>query len=166
MCMSATLPKSASILHPLLCFLRSTFQSLLGLLGLLLCKQAMQGTSVITADSPVCINFSPDLKKVNMSKPGITSSSFIPAQDPDILPSQLGFWGLTALGLQSVTLSLMAKKTPPSPSMKHWEDLLKMSSHELEIKIFNVVLPLLGIFGHFSFLSSQTVIFHCLAWLG
>lgn len=147
--MSVILPKSASILHPLLRFLRSTFQSLLGLLGLLLCKQAMQGTSVITVDSSVCINFSPDLKTVNMSKPGIISSSFSPAQESDILPFQLGFWGLAALGF--------AKKTPPSPSpsMKHQDELLKRALSQTWNEVFNVFLPLLGICGHLSSLCRR-----------
>lgn len=110
-CMSETLPKSASILHPLLHFLRSTFQSLLGLLGLLLCKQAMQGTSVITVDSSICINFSPVLKTVHMSKPGITSSSFFPAQESDILPFLLGFWGLAEPGFAASDSQVDSKKT-------------------------------------------------------
>lgn len=78
-CMSVTLPKSASILHPLLCWFRSTFQRLLGLLGLLLCKQEMQDPSVIIVDSSAFINFSLDLKTVSMSKAVITSGSFTPS---------------------------------------------------------------------------------------
>lgn len=79
LCMSVRLPKSARILHPLLCWFRSTFQSLLGLLGPLLCKQAMQDPCVIIVDSSAYINFSLDLKTVVMSKAVITSSSFTPA---------------------------------------------------------------------------------------
>lgn len=156
-CMSVTLPKSASILHPLLCWLRSTFQSLLGLLGLLLCKQAAQGTSVITVDSSVCINFSPDLKTVNMSKPGITSSSFTPPQDPDILPFQLSFWGLTAPGFAVSNSQPDGKKTPPlpPPSMKHQGDLLMWALSWTWNEVFNAFSPPLGIFGHLSSLSRR-----------
>lgn len=134
-CVSVTLPKSASILHPLLFWFRSTFQSLLGLLGPLLCKQAMQDSSVIIVDSSACINFSLDWKTMGMPKALINSNSVspawtavqgssspAPAQDPWESSFPVGFQGIINTWSCSQQLSdrlQINTTTPMSPSTKH-----------------------------------------------
>lgn len=54
-----------------------------------------------------------------MSKPGIISSSFSPAQESDILPFQLGFWGLAALGFAVSNSQADGKKNPTITIPQH-----------------------------------------------
>lgn len=130
----STLPKSASILHPLLFWYRSTFQSLLGLLGSLLCKQAMQDPSVIIVDSSAYINFSLSLETMGMSKALITSRSFTPAwtavqplltsspgsRPPRVFPSSWISRDQQHLVLHSADLSLIANKQHHLPTPPAW----------------------------------------------
>lgn len=133
MCMSVTLPKSASILHPLLFWFRSTLQSLLGLLGSVLCKQAMQDPSVIIVDSSAYINISLALKTMDTSTALITSSSFTPAwsavqpllktspcsRRPRACPSSWVSRYWPHLVLQSADLSLIANKPHQPHTLQH-----------------------------------------------
>lgn len=169
-CMSVTLPKSASILHPLLFWFRSTFQSLLGLLGLLLCKQEMQDPYVIIVDSSAYINFSLDWKTVGMCKALITSSSFTPAwtaaqpllksspcsRPLRVSPSSWVSRVQQHLVLQSTALSLIANKhhhPHPQHATPGWfcKGPLSWTWNE----VFSGFPPLLGILGLLTFLSRR-----------